>query len=71
VSAAIFDKIDVNFLISLQIDKNNEIDNYFSNSLPLVVLFENSENKKGVILVKDFVKNDLSSHIVFDLKVLK
>ncbi|MFT5667341.1 MAG: PKD repeat protein, partial [Vicingaceae bacterium] len=66
VSAAIFDKIDANFLISLQIDKNNEIDNYFSNSLPMVVLFENSQKKKGAILVKKFLKDGSNSQIVFD-----
>ncbi|MFT6480612.1 MAG: PKD repeat protein [Spirosomataceae bacterium] len=71
ISPSVFDKIDATFLTTLQIDKISEIDNYFTDSLPVLILFENSQKKKGALLVKSFVKNGLNSQIVFDLKVVK
>lgn len=71
VSPSVFDKIDANFLTTLKVEKSDEIEDYFTDSLPTLLVFENAQKKKGVILIKSFEKNGTNSQIVFDLKVLK
>ena len=67
-----FDNLDEAGLSALQLGQATaDQDNFFTESSPKLVLFENSQQKKGVIMIKSFVKDGASSRIRFDVKVLK
>jgi len=69
VSTTVFEKANAEFLKSLPINKADEIDSYFDNSLPRLILFENSQKKKGLILIKSFVNNGNNSYLIADVKI--
>ena len=59
-------------LVGLTIDETNEGLKEFDDTItPRIIPFKTSDNRKGAIKIKQFVKDGTSSHIVVDIKVQK
>ncbi|NVK10357.1 MAG: PKD domain-containing protein [Tenacibaculum sp.] len=59
-------------LVGLTIDETNEGLKEFNDTItPRIIPFKTSDNRKGAIKIKQFVKDGTSSHIVVDIKVQK
>lgn len=68
----LFESLDATRLNALNLAASNgELDDSFDMTGPKLIVFENSQKKKGVILLKEFIKDGLNSRIRFDIKVLK
>lgn len=71
-NAPAFDNLGEAQLKALQISRvEEEPDDFFNESSPKIVLFENAQKKKGALLIKEFIKDGPNSRIRFDIKVLK
>lgn len=71
-NAPVFDNLGEAQLKALSITRSEEDpDDFFSENSPKIVLFENAQKKKGVLLIKEFIKDGPNSRIRFDIKVLK
>ena len=73
LSVADFDTMsDDSFLKELVIEETNEGLQPFDNSvLPRIILFENSEGRKGAIKIKEYVQNGQDSYVLIDIKIQK
>lgn len=70
-AAVSFDALDEAGLKALTLSQSTAgQDNFFIESSPKLMLFENAQKKKGVILIKAFVQDGANSRIRFDVKVL-
>lgn len=59
-------------LAGLTMDETNEGLKEFDNTIiPRIILFKTSDNRKGAIKIKQFVKDGTNSYIVVDIKVQK
>ena len=71
-NAPAFETLGEAQLKALQISRvEEEPDDFFNESSPKIVLFENAQKKKGALLIKEFIKDGPNSRIRFDIKVLK
>ncbi len=59
-------------LVTLRIDETNEgLKEFDDTVLPRIIPFKTSDNRKGAIKIKQFVKDGTNSYIVVDIKVQK
>ncbi|MBN8824293.1 MULTISPECIES: PKD domain-containing protein [unclassified Spirosoma] len=67
-----FDKLDADQLKALSIGSpTSDQDDYFDESSPKLVVFENALKQKGVIFIRQYLKDGVNSRIRCDIKVLK
>ncbi|GAB3954037.1 hypothetical protein GCM10028805_38790 [Spirosoma harenae] len=67
-----FNNLDAAQLKALPIGQPTvDQDDFFTESSPKIILFENAQKQKGAILIKQYVKDGANSRIRFDIKVLK
>lgn len=72
LSVSEFEKLDAQSIQKLVIDNTEEeSDSHFAEVLPKIILFENSQKKKGVILIKKYVKGIENPYILVDIKITK
>ena len=67
-----FDKLDADQLKALSFGApTSDQDDYFTESSPKLVVFDNAQKQKGVIFIRQYLKDGVNSRIRFDIKVLK
>ena len=73
LSVAEFDAMtDDSLLDGLDIEETiGGIQDFDDSVVPRIVLFETWDGRKGAIKIKDFVADDINSHIMMDVKVQK